>query len=373
MNKYLIFYYFNSKVKLKTMDIDAKDEIFNNKYFFDKKILFIIRDYFYNEKKIKEEKFINILDNINFFLKKGISFNDILNILEDEHIKILKKYLEKGLSLSDFAKEKTKLNNYYLNILKLNEFVDCKEQVIDYLIKFYKKMKKHKKKLNSKLFYPKILISASLLVFLFIFSFLIPNIKILIEGFYIEINIFLKTIFKISEAIKANMVLFIFLVFIFIVMIFNDKKIFFFDSIFLFKLDKLIYNYRIIKLISFLKKANLNSLQIIEFLAKNTKDKKLIAIKEELYKGNDLSSLLKKYNILEDKYINYFKISFETGDKNRVFEILEKEYEENLDEILENIEEKILPISIIIISLFITLIILSVLIPVYTMISNLEF
>ncbi|WXR61589.1 type II secretion system F family protein [Peptostreptococcaceae bacterium AGR-M142] len=373
MKKYLIVYYFKSKLKFIPIELQTKKEIFNNKYFFDKKILFIIRDYFYDEKQIKEDKFIDILEDINFFLKKGIPFNKILNILEDENIKILKKYLEKGLLLSDFAKEKTKLNNYYLNILKLNEFVDSKEEIIDYLIKFYKKMKKHKKKLNSKLFYPKILISTSILVFLFIFGFLIPNIKLLIDGFYIEINIFLKIIFKVSEIINTNIILFILLAFIFTFMIFNDKKIFFLDNIFFCKLNKLIYNYKIIKLISFLKKANLNSLQIIEFLAKNTKDKRLILMKEELYKGNDLSSLLKKYKILDKKYINYFKISFETGDKNKVFKILENEYEENLDYILENIEEKILPTSIIIISLFITLIILSVLIPVYTMISNFDF
>lgn len=373
MKRYLVFYYLNLKLKCIYIDIENEIEIFNNKNFFDKKVVFIIRNYFYKEKKIKEDKFINILEDINFFLKKGISLNKILNILDDEDINVLKIYLEKGLSLSDFAKEKTKLNSYYLNILKLNEFVDSKEVIIDYLIKFYKKMKKHKKKLNSKLFYPKILLSTSFLVFLFIFAFLIPNIKLLIDGFYVDINIFLKLIFAISKFIKNNIILFLFFNFLFIFMIFNDKKLSFLDNIFFCKLNKLIYNYKIVKLISFLKKANLNSLQIIEFLAENTKNKKLILLKEELYKGNDLSSLLKKYKILDKKYINYFKISFETGDKNKVFEILEQEYEENLDYILENIEEKILPISIMIISLFITLIILSVLIPVYTMISNLDF
>lgn len=341
---------------------------------------------------INSKDILMFCDNINMMIRAGLPLKDAVGLVSEVTTKSafrkiiieIKKELEKGKSLS------TTLNNYphafpifFRTMIQLAEASGNLKEIFSHLISYYSFEISLKKKILNSLFYPCLLLILSFAVIIVMATVIVPSFVNIFSQMNVKIPLITKIIIAISNFI-AKYYIFIILGIILLILSFYIFS--------LSKKGKLLKDYLIVKLPILRKFSKIKltsrfcrSLKIlidsgIPIVVSLSTSSKLLGNKylneqfnfaiDEVKRGCDLSRALYTLNFFPTLMIETLYISEKSANLSYSLNVLANLYDEDLRNKLQKITTIIEPLMILFIAGIVILLIISVFIPLFSMLDN---
>lgn len=341
--------------------------------------------------KIKKEKILLFSKQFNSLTKAGINITQALDILilsetDKTFINILekiKKNLNRGKNIfNSFKDYRDIFGNHFIYMLKVGEISGSLSMALDNIHNYLEYNLSNKKKITSLLIYPSIVFLLSLIIFIFLLVFILPNFMNLFEESQIEIPKMTKFLIFLSNNFHyfLTALLLIFSSIILILKHISSKKRlkfkkdkFILKLIILGDLLKLKYAEEIYYSLHILLNSGITLVDGFDVIVENTNNleikKNLLNIQKDIKTGATITSAFIQLNLFNKRFQSFIKTAEESGFLSEAFleisKILKLEYEYKLKKYIAFIE----PLSIIALGFFIVFIILSIYIPIFSMID----
>ncbi len=325
-------------------------------------------------------------------IKSGIPICVALNLLYQQmlHKSIknslisIKENVQRGNSL--YKSMKNTINIYpefMINMIYLGEESGKLDIILEQLAQYYEKEHRLLKKFTNSMIYPCTVFITLTAVALFLFIKVIPVFIINLKSFHAEIPLITRLLLGGSNFLAANF-LWILMInltagFIFIEYFKTEKGKVGFDK---FKFVCPIFGpvYKRIIYTRFTRGLNIlltsgvglvKAFEIINDVIENRYFKlKLKTVLNDIKKGTDLSSSLNSMNIFPQFFVAMIKIGEETGDLDGMFLIAADIFYEDAEENVEKATALLEPILIIFLGIMIGTIILSVMLPMLSVMDS---
>ncbi len=336
------------------------------------------------DKKVLKDINISLLFNqIFILLDSGIPIKEALIILKNEKFNadtnyILEELLE-GLDRGVFLSETLERANYpnlIIALLKSGEESGNMSLVFSQVSEYYKKRYLLKQKIIGDLIYPFILIISTILLTIFIFTNIFPEIIQLFDFNNQELPLLTNLLLDFNTYISINKYKIISGVsFFMLIMIWLYKKKTYYIQKFFFNLPifskyiKLIYSLAFLETYKLMLESGLSLVQSIEisndvisniYVHNNIKE-----IIIEVERGKSFSQLLKNRNIFPIFAVSMIKLGEESGEMialtSKAIEYLEQELKEFVSRIVKFIE----PVLLLFIAIIIGVILIAFIIPMF--------
>ena len=344
--------------------------------------------------KVSDLEKIYLLKNLSLMIKAGLPLTEIFDTLIDQAkskklksaLEEIKKKVSDGFSLYNaFSLYPEIFPPIFLGLIKLGEESGQLANITEHLHFLFLSQYEFKKKINSALIYPSMIIITALLVFLSFFVFLLPRLTELFTRLEIKLPLITRILIGIIGFFQKNLP-FIFIAIVIIVILYlllsKNKKI---RKIFQqldFSLPIIGKILREINLSHFSKnlglllksgmpieKAFLLNLEITQNEVYKEKIEKILDL---IRKGERLSTSLEKFP--KDFPKNFSKI-VSSGEKSgnliESLEYLSSFYETELERDTKDLTIAFEPLLLIIVGLIIAFIALAIISPIYQYISAL--
>ncbi|MGL5328737.1 MAG: type II secretion system F family protein, partial [Peptostreptococcaceae bacterium] len=277
-----------------------------------------------------------------------------------------------------------KFSKFFTNMIKAGEVSGNLDAVMLRLSDYYEKEYKLKCKIKGMLVYPLFLVVASILVSMFMFIAIIPNFERMFSNNGMDAPIVTKVLIIISRLIRNNYIL-ISIVNIFIVSLglykikTSDKIKNKIDEIklkipLIKEINKLIITDKFSRAFYILNKSGVEITESIEISSQVIDnyilDKGILHCKENIMRGNDIGESLELVQVFPDLFINMVKIGEESGKLDSTLKSINKFYEQELESKIEHNMKIIEPTIIVLIAIFIGILVISMLMPMFDMISS---
>ena len=337
-------------------------------------------------KKVDNKSLKVIASNLGNLHKAGINLEVAVEILQEtvsnkdykDALRDIKIDLKKGISLGECFKNHSNLfPNMFCQFIVLGEENGQLEKILTKISLFYTKTDSLKKKIKNLLIYPKILIISCILISMFSILTLVPQIANIYDSSNGELPYFLGIMYKFSTLIKENPVysLSVFICYgIIMIIIFKALRI----------KDKFLKLLKKTKIFKLYYEQNIIFMLYIIFSSGSSLDNELRCMKEGyeddeiknriddilkiVNRGENLSSYFKSKNYSQSTY-TMIKVGNESGGLEEKLEealnIIEEEFESRIQRYVSCIQ----PISVGIVGIFITFIMLTTLMPMFSAIG----
>ncbi len=342
-----------------------------------------ILKYIKNFKKINRDYLIFFNQQLLFLLKAGVPLLESFKILKNETkpqylkevLNNIEKNIEKGKKISKALAEYPRIfPELYLQMIAAGEETGQLIPILQNLNQYYRNRVKMKNEVLVSLYYPLIIILVSGLIIIFLISKVIPQFVEILQSLGGEI-IWPTQLLLTGSSILVNYWLIFLLFALFTGLAFYEfQKTYTFDRL-VFKLPLLkniiikIYLTRFSGTLALLLKGGqdiLTSLDIMKEAIGNKFLKKHINnAGKEVKEGLPLADAVSCKKIFQGLIIEMIKIGEESGQLVEVLEYLEDYYQQELKSEVDKKISLIEPILIVILSIFIGLIIISVLFPMF--------
>ena len=349
------------------------------------------------KKKIIENKLRN-KDKISFFknMESLIDYNKnliiTLDLIKDiTKNNLLKKFLDEakielynGNTLS-FVMEKYSniFSKFDIELIYLAEKSNNLKDTFKSLSIYYQNIEKIKNKLITSLIYPTILIVLSVFVFFILMTYIIPLYSNIFNTNNIDIPIYTRLIFKLSEIIVDNIILIIILgllsLLILVLFVLSKKG----KEVLIILISKLPFIRKIytkVKLYHLATKFSIvlsNKIPISESLSmlisttSNLYEKRTLSwIEGEIKRGQKLSDAFLSTKSFPKIFIEGVRCGEKSGSLKDQFGYLERIYLEETLTFFNKLSILIEPLSIILISLFVGGIMISIFMPMMGLFNN---
>jgi len=341
--------------------------------------------------KVKKSELAKILNVIGLYLKSSIPLKKAINLAKNQttNSKLIKflNYLEEeiksGKSFSDAVKSQkiVQIPPFITYSIEVGENSGKLDLILIQNANFLMEEEKISSKSTQAMIYPAFIITVSLILVIIMMSSVVPKIVKIFQNLNQDLPQITKITIAVSNFIQHNYVT-LSLFFIGIVLVFSllYKKTKFFKTLidsFLLKLP-LIKNLIISKelgRISFLTytltKSGINFINAINLSAKTAQNEviktKFQKALKEVLEGKKLSTSLKKQNFPDISFIESVALIEETGESENILknqsEIYFNEYNSKVGVILSLME----PVMILIVGGIIGFIVVSMLLPIFSM------
>jgi type IV pilus assembly protein PilC len=339
-------------------------------------------------------------EGISFFanqlktvISAGITILQALNIINmqcknqllKENINVIVSEINHGESLNkSLEKIPHKFPSFFCSMVKVGEESGSLESALSQLSDYYYKEFKLEKKIKSAIAYPTFI---SVVTFIFtIFSLVkfIPSFAAIFSTINSEIPYTTQAIFNISSFTRNNGLLILF------IMIFIASAIKICSSYFkeYFRELNIIMKIPVIgrvykedlemklsKILFMLISSGINVMRALEIavdtINDNTTRKKLIEVISSIRNGYSLSEAMDKTVFFSEVIISFIKIGEETGKLELMLQKLSIIYEENLDNDINKLTEIINPVMMVFLGAIVGILILSLILPMFTMLNTL--
>lgn len=287
--------------------------------------------------------------------------------------------IESGKKLSVAMKNTKLFPDISINMIYISEETGKQDMILEKLSYYFKKQNEIEKTIKKFTTYPKFLAILSFSIILSIFIFLMPKFSEIITVNNIELPLITSVLINLSSIIINHYIALLILVFIIVSILFylkhNNKLEIYKYKLSLFKgLNIKIEIYRIIFYLYLMYSSGLSILSSLNHIISMTKsyyiNNKLQEIKNDLEEGISLYNSVS--NIIPDmKLVNSsIKIGENSGKMDIILENLYKYYESEIELEIENIIKLIEPVSILVISIVIGIIIISLLLPILNLMNS---
>ncbi|MGL4876322.1 MAG: type II secretion system F family protein [Clostridium sp.] len=340
-------------------------------------------------KKIEDSNYANVCRELSFSLRAGVNILEALQMVSDgggsKRLGLIMDavYIDVkgGKLLSEGLKKHKEIPNLLWSMISVGEETGNLDDVMESLGDYYTKQFEQNKKIKNALLYPKFLISFSIIVVEFLAIYIVP---ILVSNL-IEANGKLplptKIVIGISSFIENNYLIIgsvIIILFLFkkFVLNKNNKYIYMRDKYILKSkvfgnITTLLLTARFSRTFSTLFSGGVSVIKCFEITANvigNSYFKeKLLESKNAINDGGSIGSALEIYDILPKMIIKTIKVGEKSGSLDKILQKSTEYYEIEANFKIDRLTKLIEPIMIIILSLLIGFIIVSIMLPIFSM------
>lgn len=339
---------------------------------------------------LKERLFF--VQHLNVMLRAGISLSKGLDTLSLQtsnkyFAKILSdvsKKVDGGESFGEALKPYENIfGEMFVSMVEASEVSGKLEEVLEQLFIQMKKEHKLFSKIKGALTYPAVIIMAMMGIGTFMFVFVIPKITDMFATFDAELPLPTKILIKTSNIIAANglisLLVFILVVTLFVKTIKTKKGKYYFQAILLnfpiiSPIIKKINLARFSRNISSLLKTDIMIIKTFEITAKVLGNlhyrKALEEMAQKIKKGGKISDVIKEYPKLFTPVVaQMVSIGEETGELDNILLELAEFYEEEVDQIMENLPSIIEPLLILVLGVGVGGVAVAIIMPMYSLTS----
>jgi len=337
---------------------------------------------------LKEKLFF--VQHLNLMLKSGISIAKATNTLSEQTTnKYFKKVLkdisitvEKGSSFSDSLKQHRKVfGNVFISMVQAGELSGKLEEVLNQLFIQMKKDHTLVSKVKGALTYPTVIMVVMFIIGIFMFVFIIPKITASFTEMNVELPVATKIIIKVSEVFRKHgllsLIFFVTFVFSFIKIIKTPTGKYYWDF-FLLKMPiispiiKKINLARFARNISSLLKTDIMIIETFqitaEVLGNSHYRNALLDMSQKIKKGNKINEIVAQYpKLFTPIVIQMIAIGEETGELDSILVELAEFYEEEVNQIMENLPAIIEPLLILFLGTAVGGVAVAIIMPMYSL------
>lgn len=335
-----------------------------------------IKEDFYTELSILLKAGINIKDAIELIKNslKNKKTQSILQIVLDDVIA--------GKSLSESIKTQKEFSNYEYYSLKIGEETGSTDKITKQLGNFYFRKNEQRKQLINAITYPCIILSTAILVVMFMLQFVVPMFEDIFKQQNVELPAITTLVVNISGFVKSySWIIIVFLLIILVLKRFVNKKEWYkkikstviSKTPFIGSFVETVYLSQFTQAISLLSASKVpivNSIGLVkEMIDFQPLTSALKKVEKQLLKGTTLSSSLNQHKLFDAKMIALVKVAEETNQTEYMFERLNSQYNNKVQQrskILSTIME---PIIIMFVGLFVGFILIAMYLPMFKLSS----
>lgn len=333
----------------------------------------------------KKEK---LFSELSLLLNSGVELKKAIEILiHEQHnendIKIYTSVLNDvihGMLLSDALRRTTFFNNYELYSLKIGEETGTTHEVLQDFANYYQKRIKQKKQIIGALLYPTLVIIVAVLAVIFMMYYLVPMFSDIFQRFGKELPPITQYVINTSNWLKQNLVYFFILILFLTILYYIFKE----NTLFRRIIANIALKTPIFKQIIHLRN-QLKMCQSLDLLlrTKTPLDKALyllidimsflpyrdalVEIQKGLLHGKSFHEGLAEFPYFPKRMIELIKIGEEYNQMELVFSQLSKQYSEEMERKISNLNSLLEPMLIVIVGGFVGIILVSMYLPMFQM------
>ncbi|WP_427137101.1 type II secretion system F family protein [Psychrobacillus psychrodurans] len=340
--------------------------------------------------KVRNQDFVVYSRQFATLIRAGVSILESTKILaEQTSSKPLKKGLQaveedvrSGVSFSDAASKNSKVfPTLFVNMIRAGEATGNLDESLERLAFSYEKQFNLKKKVQSTLAYPVVLLFLSIVVSVFLMLTIVPQFVSMFEDMGAELPMITRLVMGVSESLQSFW--YIFLIFFLIVaIIFNflyKKNEQFNYSVHLLLLKVPIFGKllqksaiaRMTRTLSSLFSSSvpiLQALTIVEKVIGNPVVGKVVReSRTSLEQGSTLSVPLAKSWIFPPLVTQMTSIGESTGSLDYMLEKIADFYEDDVDRTVDTLKSLIEPLMIVFLAAIVGTIVMAIMIPMFSM------
>ena len=345
-------------------------------------------------KSIKKQEIIEVLENLHLIVKSGLPLNTgIMDLAKDAENYVLKDLLldiafkiQIGYTLSKAVeKNKNYFSDVVISLFKIGEEIGNLDRALKDAAEHLKKIEDLKSKTKQAMIYPAFAFTAILGAMIFWLVYVSPKMIKVFNQFDIELPLMTIFIMKLSDFTQKYILLIVIAIFIFLILLkllrMKSQKFKYHTDRILLKIPvfgMIIKNFNFAFFAEYIKlmiAAGLplyQSLEIMEDAMNNEVFKKVIHdARENISLGKSFSEALRKHNLFPSLIIRMINVGEETGQLENQLKYISDYYYNKVDYISQNIAKMIEPILIGILGLFLLILVLGLIGPIYQLVSNL--
>lgn len=339
---------------------------------------------------VKMEHFVIFCRQFATLIRAGVSIVESVHILAKQtESKMLKKSLfaieedlRAGISFSTAASKFPKVfPTLFINMMKAGEVTGNMDETLERLASSYEKTFKLKKKIQSAMMYPIVLIILILFVGAFMLLWLVPQFTQNFESFGAELPTITVIVLKFSDALKDYWWIFLTVIIavvgIFIFLFKNNKQ--FHYSVYYVLLKLPVFGAvlqksaiaRMTRTLSSLFSSSvpiLNALTIVEKISGNPIIEEVIRdSKKSLETGSSLAEPLEKSWVFPPLVTQMVSIGETTGSLDYMLEKIAEFYEDDVDRTVDSLKSLIEPLMILLLAGIVGFIVAAIMMPMFSL------
>ncbi|NCU16940.1 type II secretion system F family protein [Pallidibacillus pasinlerensis] len=342
---------------------------------------------------VKQQDFVIYCRQFATLIRAGVSIVDSTNILAKQtDSKYLAKVLvaieddlRSGISFSEAAEKHPKVfPQLFINMVRAGEASGNLDETLDRIATHMEKQYDLKKKVQSTMTYPIVLLVVIIAVVVFMMLTIIPSFVEMFESMGSELPAITKFMLSVSSSLQNYW--FIWLLFIlgiiivFSVLMKKNKEFNYSVHVAMLKMPifgKLLQKSAIARMTRTLSSLFTSSVPILQALTIVEKvignpviSKVVLEARDSLEKGNRLSEPFEESWVIPPLVTSMTAIGEETGTLDYMLEKIADFYEAEVDRSVDSLKSLIEPVMILIMAVVVGIIVLSILIPMFSMYSN---
>lgn len=359
MGKYKCIYYdeYNER-KIKEFNFNSEEDVMDYALKSNFKIVSIkdIEKSFFKSRKINTKELRVLCNEMSILLESGCEITKLFEMLKDNSSNNLSKLLnevlnniKKGNSISDSFKYTNKFNNFFISMVKSGEISGNLDEVMMKISEYYEKEYKLKSKMINIMIYPIILIISSICVVLFMLISIVPNYQNIFMSNGTSPPFVTSLMINTSIFIRKNyLIIILFTILLLFLLIYKlktsqtiqnlIKKIQYKVPI-INNIIKLSITIKFSRTFYILNKSGVDirnamdiSYKIIDNYILNNQ---IIECKESINRGNSISKSLESVNIFPSLFLTMIAIGEESGRLDDSLSSINKFYEQELENKIE--------------------------------------
>lgn len=368
---------------------EFSNEMEFRKFLKSKRMILIQFDILKKTKKISQENILSFTRELKIILESRIGIVEALDIQKNQYenskfgeiIFEIRKDILNGNSIGDaFKKHRNIFGNFYVSLLYLGEKPGKIIENLERISANLELENKIRKKMIEALFYPCIVIVFSMIVVIFLITYVLPNFVEMFNESGTKLPFLTKMLMGTSKNIHYIIIL---LICIYTLIIYLRKKMknnlksrFEYDK-FIMKIP--IYKNIMIKNMIIRLSKNMALLMdsempigevlevIIESCENTTVKKDIEDMKYSIMSGEGIAESLKQIEIYADRYQKMAAIGEKSGELINVFHKISQLCQEELENYIEKILILIEPVMIIILGLILGTVIIAIYLPIFNL------
>ncbi|MCC5890788.1 MAG: type II secretion system F family protein [Alkalibacterium sp.] len=343
----------------------------------------------YIGKPIKQKEFVLFLRQFATLMEAGILLIDSIDLLaEQTDSKAMKEALEEisvdvkeGIALSDAMKKYPKLfPDLLVQMIRSGEISGQLEDVLKRMATYYEKQYRIKQKVSTALTYPTVVASFAIIITLFLLVFIVPIFGDLFASFGEELPLITQVVLNLSGFIQRFWWIFIAGLMTMIFVFLQTKK----RESGAYALDKLLLKLPIVgtfvqkavlarmtQTLSSLLNSSVPILQAVDVtstvVGNKVVEKVLIESKTSLEKGESLAKPMENHWVFPSLIIQMIRVGESSGSLDEMLKRVADVYDQEVEEASDKLQSLIEPVLIIFLAVIVGLIVLSIVVPMFSL------
>ncbi len=344
-------------------------------------------------RRIKRKELIDMFENMHLLVKSGVPLGagiwDMADDMENPAIRDMLHdvayRVQSGLSFSSAMKKYERvLGTIAVNLIAIGEETGSLDRVFKDIADHYARIEDFKSKVKQALIYPAFAVTAIFIALIFWLVFVLPRLSELFQGLNVELPGITLAVLGVSKFVQKYILwltagFFLLFAGFNLLRLKNEKFRYYTDKAFLKTpiIKMILYNFNYAFFSEYMRLMVTAGVPLIDTLEtlrdsfNNRVFKRALAfMKTYVSEGGSISGAMKRTKLFPSLMVRMIAVGEETGGLDDQLEYLSEYYYNKLDYITQNIAKIIEPVIIMTVGALMAVIMISLLLPIYELISR---